>query len=82
MLLCRMGREEEQITFQSGDELKQMSQNWVERLLNDKIQTTMNQSLFNAKYISSSIPLQGYKWVPRFPMISCYKTDISLALLG
>ena len=77
-----MGREEEQITFQSGDELKQMSQNWVERVLNDKIQTTMNQSLFNAKYISSSIPLQGYKRVPRFPMISCYKTDISLTLLG
>ena len=61
MLLCRMGREEEQITFQSGDELvKQMSQNWVERVLNDKLQTSINQSLFNAKYISSSIPLQGY----------------------
>ena len=55
-----MGREEEQITFQSGDELKQMSQNWVERVLNDKLQTSINQSLFNAKYIYSSIPLQGY----------------------
>ena len=78
-----MGREEEQITFQSGDELvKQMSQNWVERLLNDKIQNTMNQSLFNAKYIFSSIPLQGYKRVSRFPMISCYKTDISLLCLA
>ena len=42
----------------------------------------MNQSLFNAKYISSSIPLQGYKRVSRFPMISCYKTDISLLCLA